>query len=403
MRSVWIATNRKKKEKSKMSKQPRTICYNCDGRDIRLSEGEWSCYACGEVFESDEGKFNLVDDLQKMRDGEITLHSPNETLARAMSRINTQKDSITSLTEKLSEANRLADLYLRIDMDHQKQLTSARKDAAGLREACSFAYLDWAQGTPARTGHHWFYQTGQRVRKVKVCSHLGDPDSWYTNEDGGASFVGDLYTNGWWAFAGEEIIPEPPCQALAASEKKNRMSDRKKLIEALGILPECECFEDEVTGGHICDGCVIRVELDRLTAELDLSKDHYSDITMAAAEVNLDLIAARAVSARLREALVNIEIVCKPHACQSTCPAHSVAVSVETIATKALSASEIEIEIPIQVLGKVISKLHVSPDTDSKTLEALALSNSSIQEFIEGKTVRKVVVIPGRLINIVTN
>jgi leucyl-tRNA synthetase len=62
-----------------------------------------------------------------------------------------------------------------------------------------------------------------------------------------------------------------------------------------------------------------------------------------------------------------------------------------------------EIEIPIQVMGKVRARLHVSPDTDPKTLEEMALANSRIQELIEGKTVRKVVVVPGRLVNIVAN
>ncbi len=62
-----------------------------------------------------------------------------------------------------------------------------------------------------------------------------------------------------------------------------------------------------------------------------------------------------------------------------------------------------EIEIPIQVMGKLRSKLHVSRDTDAKTLEALALADEKIQSLIDGKTVRKVVVVPGRLVNIVAN
>ena len=62
-----------------------------------------------------------------------------------------------------------------------------------------------------------------------------------------------------------------------------------------------------------------------------------------------------------------------------------------------------EIEIPIQVMGKLRSKLHVSPDTDAKTLEALALADEKIVALIEGKTVGKVVVVPGRMVNIVAN
>ncbi|MCR9074534.1 MAG: class I tRNA ligase family protein, partial [bacterium] len=62
-----------------------------------------------------------------------------------------------------------------------------------------------------------------------------------------------------------------------------------------------------------------------------------------------------------------------------------------------------EIEIPIQVMGKLRSKMYAAPDTDAKTLEEMALADEKIKGLIEGKTVRKVVVVPGRLVNIVAN
>lgn len=62
-----------------------------------------------------------------------------------------------------------------------------------------------------------------------------------------------------------------------------------------------------------------------------------------------------------------------------------------------------EIEIPIQVMGKLRSKIYAAPDTDAKTLEAMALDDEKIKGLIAGKTVRKVVVVPGRLVNIVAN
>jgi leucyl-tRNA synthetase len=60
-----------------------------------------------------------------------------------------------------------------------------------------------------------------------------------------------------------------------------------------------------------------------------------------------------------------------------------------------------EIEIPVQVLGKVRSKVTVRSDADDKTVEAAALADPRIRELIDGKTVRKVIVVPGRLVNIV--
>ncbi|MCA9303487.1 MAG: leucine--tRNA ligase [Phycisphaerales bacterium] len=62
-----------------------------------------------------------------------------------------------------------------------------------------------------------------------------------------------------------------------------------------------------------------------------------------------------------------------------------------------------EVEIPVQVMGKLRSKIFVAPDADNKTMEAAALADERIRELIEGKTVRKIVVVPGRLVNIVAN
>lgn len=62
-----------------------------------------------------------------------------------------------------------------------------------------------------------------------------------------------------------------------------------------------------------------------------------------------------------------------------------------------------EIEIPVQILGKVRGKVTVAADADQKTLEAAALSDEKIKAQLEGKTVRKVIVVPGRMVNIVAN
>ncbi|WP_096270978.1 leucine--tRNA ligase [Paucisalibacillus globulus] len=64
---------------------------------------------------------------------------------------------------------------------------------------------------------------------------------------------------------------------------------------------------------------------------------------------------------------------------------------------------EDEVEIVIQVMGKVRSKLKVAKDISKEELEKKALEDESIQDWIEGKTIRKVVVVPGKLVNIVAN
>src|SRR5207253_7105446 len=60
-----------------------------------------------------------------------------------------------------------------------------------------------------------------------------------------------------------------------------------------------------------------------------------------------------------------------------------------------------EIEVPVQVNGKLRSKVTVPAGTDEATLRETALADVRIQELIAGKQVRKVIVVPGKLVNIV--
>ncbi|WP_085505664.1 leucine--tRNA ligase [Thalassobacillus devorans] len=64
---------------------------------------------------------------------------------------------------------------------------------------------------------------------------------------------------------------------------------------------------------------------------------------------------------------------------------------------------EDEVEIVIQVMGKVRAKMTVSKDASKEDLEKEAIEHEKIQEWLEGKTVRKVIAIPGKLVNIVAN
>ncbi|MCX2783175.1 leucine--tRNA ligase [Microbulbifer thermotolerans] len=59
------------------------------------------------------------------------------------------------------------------------------------------------------------------------------------------------------------------------------------------------------------------------------------------------------------------------------------------------------ITLVVQVNGKVRAKLEAPADADNDTLEQLALANDNVQKFIGDATVRKVIVVPGKLVNIV--
>ena len=57
----------------------------------------------------------------------------------------------------------------------------------------------------------------------------------------------------------------------------------------------------------------------------------------------------------------------------------------------------------IQVNGKVRGKIEVAADASKDSIEQLALADTNVQRFTDGVTVRKVIVVPGRLVNIVAN
>jgi leucyl-tRNA synthetase len=64
-------------------------------------------------------------------------------------------------------------------------------------------------------------------------------------------------------------------------------------------------------------------------------------------------------------------------------------------------AKEDEIEIPVQINGKLISVVRVPAGSDAKAIEAAALADEKVQARIAGKTVAKVIVVPGRAVNLV--
>jgi leucyl-tRNA synthetase len=59
------------------------------------------------------------------------------------------------------------------------------------------------------------------------------------------------------------------------------------------------------------------------------------------------------------------------------------------------------IELIVQVNGKVRGKVSVAADADAKAIEATALADGNVQRHMEGKAVAKVIVVPGRLVNVV--
>ena len=72
-----------------------------------------------------------------------------------------------------------------------------------------------------------------------------------------------------------------------------------------------------------------------------------------------------------------------------------------TLDESALTRSTVE--VVIQVNGKLRGKLDAAIDSPKEQLEALALAQENVQKFLEGITVRKVIVVPNKLVNIVAS
>jgi leucyl-tRNA synthetase len=64
---------------------------------------------------------------------------------------------------------------------------------------------------------------------------------------------------------------------------------------------------------------------------------------------------------------------------------------------------EDEVEIALQVNGRVRDRIMVPITANNSELEAIARADKRIQEFTAGLTIRKVVVIPKKLVNVVAD
>jgi leucyl-tRNA synthetase len=64
---------------------------------------------------------------------------------------------------------------------------------------------------------------------------------------------------------------------------------------------------------------------------------------------------------------------------------------------------ELTIEIPVQVNGKLRAVVQVPKDIDPDTLREAVTTDSKVQASIAGKEIVKVIVVPGKLVNIVVN
>ena len=128
------------------------------------------------------------------------------------------------------------------------------------------------------------------------------------------------------------------------------------------------------------------------------------ELANAIAKVEANDTAARAVKQEALESLVLMLAPIVPHIAHVLWQAlgHTQAVidaPWPTVDNAALVQNEIE--IVVQVNGKLRGRIQVPADADRACVEALALADDNVRRHVEGQSVKKVVVVPGKLVNIV--
>ncbi len=109
----------------------------------------------------------------------------------------------------------------------------------------------------------------------------------------------------------------------------------------------------------------------------------------------------------LREALETVVLVLSPivpHICHALWHALGHASAIVDEPWPAVDEAALQqdmIEIIVQVNGKLRGRISVASDADKEAISALALADKNVQRFVADKEIRKTIIVPGRLVNVV--
>ncbi len=163
------------------------------------------------------------------------------------------------------------------------------------------------------------------------------------------------------------------------------------------------------------EGCNLRRQVHRtirkVTEDID-GRFHFNTAIAAIMEL-VNTISAfphkQAEPAVLREALETvIRLLCPfvPHIAEELWGTLGYAQGLENFGWPVCDESAMVADtvlIVVQVNGKVRGKVNVAANAEQKDIEAAALADENVIRFIEGKTVRKIIVVPKRLVNVVVS
>jgi leucyl-tRNA synthetase len=112
----------------------------------------------------------------------------------------------------------------------------------------------------------------------------------------------------------------------------------------------------------------------------------------------------RAVQGEALEAVVLLLSPITPHICHVLWHVLGHETALVDVRWPAFDESALQqdmVEIVVQVNGKLRGRIKVATDTDNDVVAELAMADENVQRFIAGKEVRKTIVVPGRLVNVV--
>lgn len=185
-----------------------------------------------------------------------------------------------------------------------------------------------------------------------------------------------------------EHIAAIEAQAVVAIDQNNLTKAQKDLRRKVHETIE-----------KVTDDCERRLTLNTaIAAIMELSNAMYKFLIKTEQD--------RAVMHEAVEALTLMLAPIAPHATHSIWEALGHSDSVLEAQWPAVDQAALvkdAITMVVQVNGKVRAKLEVANGTDKDAIEAIALTNENVTKFTDGLTVRKVIVVPGKLVNIVAN
>ena len=121
-------------------------------------------------------------------------------------------------------------------------------------------------------------------------------------------------------------------------------------------------------------------------------------------KVELNDESGRALSQELLEAVIMMLSPITPHVCEvlwNELRPNSEILAQDWVKVDPLALEVDEVEMVIQVNGKLRGKIMVAKGLTKDQIEAMAMLNPNVQKFIEGQVIKKMIIVPSKLINIV--